>query len=108
MVSFLSIWRGAIVTRGPRLPAIAAEVAGRHGIPVEVMLGRSRKASVVAARFHFFWAMRTFTDMSLPEIGRRVGFDHATVRHGALRWSQMRFDFSLLDEVTRTDVKRAA
>ena len=62
---------------------IQQTVCAEFGISQADMLGRSRKASIVAARHHAMRLARA-TGASLPKIGRSFNRDHSTV-HAALR-----------------------
>ena len=51
-----------------------------------------RSTGVVRARHAVFWAVAEATEMSYPEIGRRIGRDHTTVLYGVQRAESMRHD----------------
>lgn len=82
--------RGKMIANGvfaPRAPSegfasVVGEVAGRHRMPVAVVLGQSRRKAIVRARQEAMWEVRQRTNMSLPAIGRRFGRDHTTALHG--------------------------
>jgi chromosomal replication initiation ATPase DnaA len=57
------------------------EYAKRTGIAVEDILGRSRRAEVVAARQVWWWYLRSY-GRGYSEIGRQFDRDHATVLQG--------------------------
>ena len=63
--------------------AILFEVCNKHGLTVHELVGPQRSYPIVAARHEAMWRMTKETQMSLPQIGRRLGGrDHTTVIHG--------------------------
>lgn len=46
------------------------------------VIRKGRKREVVHARFMIFYILRTYTRMSLKEVGDIFGRDHSTVIHG--------------------------
>jgi len=64
---------------------IVEEVAAKHGITYEDVVGHSRKRAIVLARREAIYRMRTETPLSLQQIGKALGGkDHTSVLH-ALR-----------------------
>lgn len=61
---------------------IAAMVAERTGVPVEMILGPRRVASVVVAR-HAFWMLlsKSHPRQTLPSIAAELGVHHTTLFH---------------------------
>ena len=59
--------------------ALCCEV---FGIKREVILGRTRGRDIILARHALIVALRRDTTWSLAEIGRRLGLNHTSVRHG--------------------------
>lgn len=57
---------------------ILTEIAQRTGVPVELILSRSREQRVVAARRRVIWELHE-RGWSSVAIGRAIGRDHVTV-----------------------------
>lgn len=58
---------------------ILREVAMKHGITVNTLIGQDRFYHIVQARHEAVYRLRTETKMSYPAIGRRMGNrDHTT------------------------------
>lgn len=57
------------------------DVATRHGVEVQDIVGRSRARRLVAARQEAFYLMKEH-GYSLSQIGRFCNRDHTTVMHG--------------------------
>lgn len=57
------------------------EVATRHGVEVQDIVGRSRAKRLVAARQEAFYLMKEH-GYSMSQIGRFCNRDHTTVMHG--------------------------
>ncbi len=56
-------------------------VAAWHDYTIEDILGPSRKAALVTARFDAIVAVKqAFPDLSLPQLGKRFNRDHTTIR----------------------------
>jgi chromosomal replication initiation ATPase DnaA len=65
--------------------AVIAEVADRHGVPVEEVMGGRREKIIARARQDSMAAIKArFPNDTLPMIGRLFNRDHTTVLH-ALR-----------------------
>lgn len=71
--------RARRTTLNPLERRLARQIAEEHGITVELMLGRSRSASIARARQHFTAVLRWSTGLSLPDIGALLHQDHSTV-----------------------------
>lgn len=63
--------------------AILVEVAAKHGLSVEAVVGRSRRRMVAYARHEFFHLALKVSPLSAASIGERYGFNHTTVLYGA-------------------------
>lgn len=71
------------------LAEIAAEVARKHGLRTwGEMKRRRRGAEIVTVRSEFWFRASTETKNSLSEIGRFLGFDHASVIRGIKRYRE--------------------
>jgi PAS domain-containing protein len=76
---------------GPIARAILQQTAADHGLPVAVMLQRSRSPDRVAARFDAMRRLRAVTRLdgrprfSLPQIGEMLGLHHTSVLNGLRR-----------------------
>ena len=75
--------------RRATVKGIAAHVSDLTGIPVDMILGTSRKAQVKAAR-HLTWAIARRQGMSLPQIAAASGHHHTTVMEGIRREEEAR------------------
>jgi hypothetical protein len=65
---------------------IVREVATKHQLTVPEMLAHRRHRALVKARQECCYRLYKETTMSLPEIGRRLGyFDHTTILHSVRR-----------------------
>ena len=58
---------------------LARRIADEHGVPLDLMLSRSRVPSVAHARHHFVAVLRWSTGMSYPSIGALVDRDHTSI-----------------------------
>jgi chromosomal replication initiation ATPase DnaA len=69
-----------------RRPArtIAVEIASRHGVRVQDMLGRSRQRHLVAPRTDLYVALRA-QGWSYPAIGEFVGRHYTTIIYAVSR-----------------------
>lgn len=61
--------------------AVVQEVADRHGVSLEAVLGASRGREVVAARWEAMRRIHNEFGDSTPRIGRLFNRDHTTVLH---------------------------
>lgn len=61
---------------------ILRDVARRTGVPVEMLISKTRIRAVTDARFVYFRRCREVSKASLSQIGLPVGKDHASVMHG--------------------------
>jgi hypothetical protein len=75
-----------------KLPAswrsVLREVAEKHGINEDVILGKSRVKPVCAARQELMWRMRVERKLTFIQIRDLIGMDHSTVMHGVSRHQQ--------------------
>jgi len=59
------------------------EVADKHGVRVDDILGERRTAEIARARQEAMWRLRHELHLSFPVIGSVIGGrDHSTVFHG--------------------------
>ncbi len=76
---------------GPIARSILTATAVDHGLPLAVMLERSRSPERVAARFDAMVRLRAVTwpdgrhRFSLPQIGAMLGMHHTSVLNGLRR-----------------------
>lgn len=67
---------------------IKREVAERHGLPVQVIHGKSRYAPHARARQEAMYLGLTLTRLSAPDIARRLHLKcHSSVFYGAARYA---------------------
>jgi chromosomal replication initiator protein len=80
----LSLWRGLIaVPLRTSWKVVAQEVAGRHGVSLEELIGPSRLRVIAHARQEAFFVLYESGRATTPQIGRWFGGrDHTTVIHG--------------------------
>jgi len=64
------------------------QVAEKHGVLKRVLLSPDKSVVAVRARWELFYRLSTECHLSLGEIGRRVGRDHATVLYGIRKFKQ--------------------
>jgi len=78
------------LVRHPTLPSVAAiqkEVAGRHGIPVQRLLGCNMARPLVAARDEAIaLAHAARPDLSFPALGRLFRRDHSSIMSALKRY----------------------
>lgn len=68
-----------------KVERIVAVVSERFDVPIDDILGESRRREIVTARHAVIWYCRDVLEMSYPEIGRAFNLDHTTVMHAARR-----------------------
>lgn len=84
--------------------AIIKECADKHGVTVAQITGETRIILVARARHEAAFRMATELDMSLPQIGRRLGNrDHTTALHSIRKYMETNPDSGA---VMREAVKR--
>jgi chromosomal replication initiator protein len=67
------------------------EVAAKHNISTEYLIGHTRRAGVAWARFEIMHRARLELGMSYQLIGRVLGGrDHTTVMYGVKRYEEYR------------------
>lgn len=66
------------VVNGLSVGYVVAEVAARHGVTADEILGRSRERHIVAARTDVCRVLRA-QKWSLPSIGKALGRHHTSV-----------------------------
>lgn len=59
-----------------------AKVAAAHGVPVNRVMGDSRKRPVVLARYEAYYLLRKTRGLSYPRIAAIFDRDHTSVIHG--------------------------
>lgn len=69
---------------------IVRETCERHGITLEMVVGKRRTRPIVACRYEIMWHLNRL-GMSMPAIGRRLKRHHTTVLHG-IRQHQKRIE----------------
>lgn len=70
------------INRFPEAAPLGRAIAAKHGIPVQLLLGRLRTAHIARARFEFWATLHGTYGLALAEIGRIVGRDHTTIMSG--------------------------
>ena len=82
-VSVFEIPRSPLEKRSIKIPEIIKAVCGYFQTTHEVITGKCREARPCLIRHVTFYLAWTHTELSLPEIGRRLGGrDHSTVLNG--------------------------
>jgi chromosomal replication initiation ATPase DnaA len=81
-----------VLPPGERFADIVTACAAEWGVPRELLLGESREAPVVMARFAAMALGRRLLGYSFPRIGRLLARDHSTVMHGVRRMARMAED----------------
>lgn len=71
-------------------------VANHHQIDASEIMGKSRRRSVVMARFEVFYRLRVELAYSYPKIGKLMKKDHSTIVHGVNKVRQ-----KLLDDMSK-------
>ncbi len=92
MTAALSLWRGNTLAKTRREFArdVLTEVAGRHDVPIEDILGSRRTRPIAYARFEVMWILNVEMLWSTTRIGRFLGGkDHTTVINGVRRWPEV-------------------
>lgn len=65
---------------------ILKATAERYGVPVEAVIGDSRKRGILPARHTAIYLIREYTDLSLSQIGKMFSHrNHSTVMHSIKR-----------------------
>jgi chromosomal replication initiator protein len=72
----------------PTANLIIEEVASFYDIEPDALRSNSRRKDTLTPRQVAMYVMREMTGMSLPEIGREFGKDHATVLHAVKKIEQ--------------------
>ena len=67
---------------------ILRQVSEKHGVLKRILLSTDKSVVAVRARWELFYRLSTECHLSLGEIGRRVGRDHATVLYGIRKFKQ--------------------
>lgn len=76
--------------RADQWRVILRQVAAKHAISPEDILGRSLRKRVVHARHELLYRMRNETSMSYPDIARRTGMGDHTAVMSACRSHRLR------------------
>jgi len=72
--------------QGPQMDEIIKAVCNQFSVSERDLIGTSRKASIVLPRQTAIWLIRELTQVSLMEIGDRIGGrDHSTILHSIQR-----------------------
>lgn len=73
------------------LHELIREIAAKHNVSTEHLIGHCRRAGVAWARFEIMWQARHGLGMSYKLIGRVLGGrDHTTIMHGVNRYEDWR------------------
>lgn len=68
---------------------IIRETAAKHNISTEYLIGHTRRAGAVWARFEIMWRARHELNAPYQLIGQVLGGrDHSTVMHGIKRYEK--------------------
>ena len=70
---------------GKLIDDILRTVSDYYGVECEGVLSISKSKTLTHARHVAMYLIRTLTQHSLPEIGRRLNRDHTVVLHGVRR-----------------------
>lgn len=68
---------------------ILKEVAQKHVVAPQAILGKSRHKPIVLARFEYVYRLHEEMGLSFAEIGRVLGRDHTTALHAYGRFKTM-------------------
>lgn len=68
-----------------QIEKIIREVAEKHELPVERLLGRQRSGELIPARVEIAVRLRNELKMSYPQIGRAMGRDHSSIMY-YIKW----------------------
>lgn len=79
-MTYLSLWKGQIPSRA-RVRDVLARVALEEGLPVSLLLTKTRRRVVAWPRQRVFYEAKR-EGRSYPEIARVFGMDHTTVLYG--------------------------
>ena len=71
----------ADIPAGPRWKYVLRDVAKRHRLTIDQLIGPRRHKHLVTARFEAYHLLRQH-GYSLTQIGERMHRDHTTVLHG--------------------------
>ena len=69
------------MTERQKAMAILTEVCRHYDVSVHDVMGKCRRGEYIFPRHFAMYYVRQYTSLSLSEIGRMVGKDHATVLH---------------------------
>ena len=65
------------------LSTIIEAIASHEGIDVDDLLGQKRSANIAVPRQLVMYLLRTYNEISLPQIGELLGGrDHTTIMYG--------------------------
>ena len=68
---------------------IILEIASKHNVSTEYLIGHTRRAGVAWARFEIMWRARHEVGASYALIGQVLGGrDHTTIMHGIRRYEE--------------------
>jgi chromosomal replication initiator protein len=84
------------------LHELIREIAAKHNISTEQLIGHNRRAGVVWARFELMHRARHDLGMSYKLIGRVLGGrDHTGIMHGVKRYEDWRAYGNLANRLAR-------
>jgi len=72
---------GLTISSAEKCRDIISSIENHYGITLEEMKDRSRRSEVVNVRQALMYCLKEKTPMGLSQIGKILGFDHATVLH---------------------------
>lgn len=73
------------------MPKLIDFAATAYGLTAADVRSARRDRPIATARWAVMWAARHGTDLSFPQIGRKLGGrDHTTVMHGVARATELR------------------
>lgn len=68
---------------------LIAEVAHKHNISTDLLIGHNRRRGVIWPRFEIMWRARHELNAPLQLIGQVLGGrDHTTIMHGIRRYEE--------------------
>ncbi len=75
--------------KAPRYADQLALVSRTHLVAPALMLSERRNKELVVARWHLAYRLRAMNLWAFERIGEHMGKDHATIRHGVLRFQHI-------------------
>lgn len=74
-----------VLEKGQVAGFVAGYVTQELGLPADALESSSRRRPYVLARWCYWHILREVQELSLPELGRQLGYNHTTVLHGLSR-----------------------